>query len=63
MRKGRERVVDLRSLTAISPDGGNFLLQLRRNKIKLQCGVYMMALEITCSRHSAEPTGIGRCAK
>ncbi len=38
--QGRELVVDLRGLTAISPDGENVLLRLMRNKIKLQCGVY-----------------------
>jgi hypothetical protein len=42
--QGRQLVVDLRGLTAISPDGEIILLQLMRNKIKLQCGVYMREL-------------------
>jgi hypothetical protein len=42
--QGRELVVDLRGLTAISPDGEDVLLRLMRNKIKLQCGVYMREL-------------------
>jgi anti-anti-sigma regulatory factor len=42
--QGRELVVDLRGLTAISPAGENVLLQLMRSKVKLQCGVYMKEL-------------------
>jgi hypothetical protein len=42
--RGRELVVDLRGLTAICPEGENVLLQLMRDKIKLQCGVYMREL-------------------
>ena len=38
---GRELVVDLRSLTAISPEGEAVLLQLMREKAKFLCGVYM----------------------
>jgi len=37
---GRELVVDLRSLTAISPEGEAILLQLMRKKAKFLCGVY-----------------------
>ena len=36
----RELIVDLRSLTAISPDGEDVLLQLLREKVKFVCGVY-----------------------
>jgi endonuclease III-like uncharacterized protein len=36
----RELIVDLRSLTAISPEGADVLLQLIREKIKFVCGVY-----------------------
>jgi anti-anti-sigma regulatory factor len=42
--QGRELVVDVRALTTISPDGANLLLQLMRDKIKLQCGVYIREL-------------------
>ena len=36
----RELVVDLRSLTAISPEGEAVLLQLMQEKAKFLCGVY-----------------------
>jgi hypothetical protein len=42
--QGHELVVDVRGLTTISPDGANLLLQLTRDKIKLQCGVYVREL-------------------
>jgi hypothetical protein len=38
---GREFIVDLTSLTAISPNGENVLLQLMSEKVKLHCGVFM----------------------
>jgi hypothetical protein len=37
----RELVVDLRSLTAISPEGEAILLRLMREKARILCGVYM----------------------
>jgi anti-anti-sigma regulatory factor len=37
----RELIVDLRGLTAISPEGEAVLLQLIREKVKFRCGVYM----------------------
>jgi endonuclease III-like uncharacterized protein len=36
----RELIVDLRSLTAIGPEGADVLLQLIREKVKFLCGVY-----------------------
>ena len=36
----RDLIVDLRSLTAISPEGEGILLQLIREKVKFLCGVY-----------------------
>ena len=36
----RELVVDLRSLTGISPQGEAILLQLVREKVRFLCGVY-----------------------
>jgi endonuclease III-like uncharacterized protein len=36
----RELVVDLRSLTGISPEGEAVLLQLVREKVRFLCGVY-----------------------
>src|ERR1700730_3414933 len=37
----RELIIDLRSLTAISPEGEAALLRLMREKAKFLCGVYM----------------------
>jgi hypothetical protein len=37
----RELILDLRGLTAISPEGEAVLLQLMREKAKFLCGVYM----------------------
>jgi hypothetical protein len=37
----RDLIVDLRRLTAISPEGEEVLLQLMREKVKFLCGVYM----------------------
>jgi hypothetical protein len=39
--QGRELIVDLRGLTAVSPEGESILLQLMREKVTLVCGVYM----------------------
>ena len=39
--QNRELIVDLRSLTAIGPEGEDVLLQLMREKVKFLCGVYM----------------------
>ena len=38
---GRELVVDLTSLAAISPEGECALLELMNEKIKFHCGVFM----------------------
>jgi anti-anti-sigma regulatory factor len=42
--EGRELIVDLRSLTGIGPEGERVLLQLMKNKTKLQCGVFLREL-------------------
>ena len=39
--QARELIVDLRSLTAISPEGEDVLLQLMSEKVKFISGVYM----------------------
>src|SRR5580704_3469199 len=41
---GRKLFVDLRGLTRIGPEGERVLLQLIKNKIKLQCGVFVREL-------------------
>ena len=38
--ENRELVVDLRSLTGISPEGEAVLLQLLREEVRFLCGVY-----------------------
>jgi len=38
---GRELIVDLRSLTAISAEGESVLLQLMNEKVKFRCGGFM----------------------
>jgi len=42
--EGRELVVDLRGLTRIGSEGERVLLQLTKNKTKLQCGVFVSEL-------------------
>jgi anti-anti-sigma regulatory factor len=41
---GREFIVDLRGVTAISRDGENVLIQLIRRKIRVQCGIFLKEL-------------------
>jgi hypothetical protein len=38
---GRELIVDLRNLTAISAEGETVVLQLMNEKVKFRCGVFM----------------------
>jgi hypothetical protein len=38
---GRELIVDLRNVTAITPEGESVLLQLIMERVKFQCGVFM----------------------
>ena len=37
---GRELLIDLRSVSSISPEAESVLLQLMRRKVKFQCGVF-----------------------
>jgi hypothetical protein len=50
---GRQLIMDLRSLTAISSEGESALLQLMDEKIKFQCGVFMKEVlrQLTRKRH------------
>jgi hypothetical protein len=41
---GRDLIVDLRSLTAVAPEGENVLLHLMREKVKLRCGLFIKEL-------------------
>jgi hypothetical protein len=59
---GRELIVDLRSLTGIGPEGERVLLQLIKNKTKLQCGVYLRELLrqlVRSTRQNTLDTGDG----
>ena len=51
----RELIVDLRSLTAISPEGADVLLQLIREKVKFVCGVYAKEVlrQLSLKAHNA----------
>ena len=53
----RELIVDLRSLTAISPEGEDVLLPLMREKIKFLCGVYMKEVVRQLARKTGEDHG------
>ena len=55
---GRELIVDLRSLTRIGPEGERVLLQLMKNKTKLQCGVFVRELLRQLVR-STQPEALG----
>jgi hypothetical protein len=50
--QGRELIVDLRGLTAVGPAGEGVLLQLKRDKIKFQCGVFARELLRQLVRHT-----------
>lgn len=41
---GRELIIDLRGVTAVSPEGESALMQLIRKDVKFQCGVFMKEL-------------------
>lgn len=55
-----ELIVDLRGVTAISPEGKGVLLQLMNEKVKFQCGVYMKEVLRQLARKSQRsPQGRG----
>ena len=39
--RGRELILDLRSLMTISAEGEKVLLQLMKEKVKFRCGIFM----------------------
>jgi len=53
----RELIVDLRSLTAISPEGEAVLVQLMHEKAKFLCGVYMKEVVRQLARKTGEDHG------
>ena len=60
--EGRKLIVDLRSLTAISPEGEVVLLQLVREKARFVSGVYMREVLKQLAHKVSEkpPRGCGR---
>jgi hypothetical protein len=57
-----ELVVDLRGVTAISPEGEGVLLQLMNEKVKFQCGVYMKEVLRQLARKNPRPRDAGKKA-
>ena len=55
-------IVDLRGVTAISPEGEGVLLQLMNEKIKFQCGVYMKEVLRQLARKSQRSRDAGKKA-
>ena len=53
----RDLVVDLRSLTDISPEGETVLLELMREKAKFLCGVYMKEVVRQLARKTSGDRG------
>jgi hypothetical protein len=45
-------IVDLRGVTAISPEGEDVLLQLMNQKVEFQCGVYLKEVLRQLARRS-----------
>ena len=41
---GRKLVIDLRGVTAVSPEGESALVQLMRKDVKFQCGLFVKEL-------------------
>jgi len=56
----RELIIDLRNVTAISPEGEGVLLQLMRKKLKFQCGIFMKELLRQLARKSRRKGKGGR---
>jgi hypothetical protein len=52
--EGRQLVIDVKGLTAISTEGRNLLLELQRARIKLRCGVYVTEVLRRGARESAD---------
>jgi anti-anti-sigma regulatory factor len=53
----RELVVDLRNLTAISPEGEAILLQLMHEQAQFLCGVYMKEVVRQLARRTGGDRG------
>lgn len=57
---GRQLVVDLTSLTGISPEGECVLLELMNQKVKFQCGVFMKEVlrQLAHKRQTTSPPAL-----
>ena len=62
--QNRELIVDLRSLTAISSEGEDVLLQLMNEKVKFLCGVYVKEVlrQLGRKRRGSLRDGADKCA-
>ena len=62
--QGRELIVDLRSLTAISSEGEDVLLQLMNEKVKFLCGVDVKEVlrQLGRKRRGSLRDGADKCA-
>ena len=57
---GRELMIDLRGVTAVSPEGESALVQLMRKKVRFQCGVFMKELLKRLARERSDERSPGR---
>jgi anti-anti-sigma regulatory factor len=57
---GRELVIDLRSVTAVSSEGESALVQLMTKNVKFQCGVFMKELLKQLARKSPQESDEGK---
>jgi anti-anti-sigma regulatory factor len=57
---GRELVIDLRGVTAVSPEGESALVQLMRKNVRFQCGVFLKELFKQLARKRPDERSPGR---
>ena len=57
---GRELIIDLRGVTAVSPEGESALVQLIRKNVRFQCGIFMRELFKRLARTRPDEESPGR---
>jgi len=57
---GRELIIDLRGVTAVSPEGESALVQLMRKNVRFRCGVFMKELFKRLARTKPDEDATGR---
>ena len=57
---GRELMIDLRGVTAVSPEGESALVQLMKKNVRFQCGVFMKELFKQLARKRPDVGSPGR---